>query len=87
MSVRAKFYIAEITQHATGITRPGYADPAPIGRVVMRPVTRGGDDNADWASSTPSGEFQMTVRGTAFPWFQEHLGRDISITIEEIVED
>lgn len=82
-TVRARFYVAQINQFANGVTRPGYADPAPIGDVVMRPVTRG-EDNAEWASSTPSGEFKMTVRGTAFPWFQERLGQEVAITLEDV---
>lgn len=76
--IRAKFYVAEVTKFANG----GYADPKPMGNVTMRPVTRG-EDNREWASATPSGEFKMTVIGDAFPWFDEHLGREVSITIDE----
>lgn len=82
MAVRAKFYVAEITQYATGTTRPGFADPAPIGKVVLRPVTRGAD-NKDWASSTPSGMFEMTVHGSAYPWFADRLAGELSILIED----
>ena len=82
MAVRAKFYIAEITRRASGALT-GYAQPVPAGEVVMRAVTRGGEENAEWASATPHGEFKMTVRGEALPWFEEHLGKDVSIVIDE----
>lgn len=84
MAVRARFYVATITQHASAALA-GYAEPAPVGEVVMRPVTRGAD-NAEWASATPSGEYRMTVRGSAYPWFAERLGREVSITIEDAPE-
>lgn len=84
--IRARFYVAQISQFANGVTRPGYADPAPIGDVTLRPVTRG-EDNAQWASSTPAGEFKMTVRGTAFPWFQERLGQEVDITLADVPEE
>lgn len=80
MAVKAKFYIAEVSQYASSATG-GYADPKPVGTVVMRPVTRG-EDNREWASATPSGEFKMTVNGPAFPFFQQQLGKEVSITIE-----
>jgi len=78
MAVQARFYVAEVTQFATG---PGWADPAPAGRVTMRPVTRG-EENKQWASATPSGEFTMTVRGDAFPFFQDRIGEEVSIIID-----
>lgn len=80
MSVRAKFYVAEVTQFAH---LSNYAAPAPAGKVVLRPVTRG-EENAEWASATPSGEFSMTVQGNAFPWFQERIGKELSITLDDV---
>lgn len=77
--VKAKFYIAQVNQYATS---SGWAEPAPRGEVIMRPVTRG-EDNKEWASATPSGEFKMTVHGTAFPWFQERLGKEVSIALDD----
>ena len=81
MTVQARFFVAEINQYAH-LTQAGYAPPAPMGVVKMRPVSRG-EANAQWASATPSGEFTMTVRGEAFPWFQERLGQELKITIED----
>lgn len=82
--IHAKFYVAEVRKFANGTTRPGYADPAPIGEVTLRAVTRGNEDksNAQWASATPAGEMKMTVRGEALPSFEALLGRDVAITIE-----
>lgn len=82
MAVRAKFYVAEFTRYATGASRPGYADPAPFGKVVLRPVTRG-EENKEWASATPSGQFEMTVNGPGLPWFEERIGREVNILIED----
>lgn len=81
MSVQARFFVAEINQYAHQ-ARGGYASPAPMGIVKLRPVSRG-EANSEWASATPSGEFTMTVRGEAFPWFQERLGSELKITIED----
>ena len=59
----------------------GYAEPVPLGEVVMRPAYKSPANEA-WASSTPSGEFKMTVRGEALPFFEDALGRDLHITID-----
>lgn len=81
MAVKAKFYIAEVHLYTNDLG--GYADPPPMGKVIMRPATRG-EANAEWASSTPTGEFSMTVRGSALPWFRDRLKKEVSITIEEV---
>lgn len=78
MSVRARFYVAEVSKFANG----GYADPKPVGRVVMRAVARG-EHNKAWASATPSGELTMTVIGGALPWFEERIGAEVSILLED----
>lgn len=85
MAVKARFYVAEVTRFAsgnTGAARSGYASPAPYGRIVMRPVSRG-EENKEWASATPSGEIQMTVNGPAMPWFESRIGSEIGITFED----
>lgn len=82
MSVRAKFFVAEVAQYAH---LSNYAAPVPAGKVVLRPVSRG-EANKEWASATPSGEFTMTIHGDAFPWFQERIGREVSILIDEADE-
>jgi hypothetical protein len=81
MAVKAKFYVTEITRRASG-SMGGYAEPVPLGEVIMRPVT-GKAGNEEWASATPSGEFKMVVRGEALNVFERLLGKDVSITIEE----
>ena len=86
MTMHARFYVAGINKFATGTTRPGYADPAPIAEVTLRPVTRG-EANAIWASATPSGELRMTIRGTAVPWFEERLGRELAISLDDLAEE
>jgi len=89
MAVRAKFFVATITKHASGLphgrTPEGWSTPIPVGEVIMRPVTRG-EENAEWASATPAGEFKMTIRGEALPWFEERLAREVSILITDVSE-
>ena len=47
--VRAKFYVYEVAKTVGG------------GRVRLMPVTRGAD-NKEWASATPSGSIEMTIK-------------------------
>jgi hypothetical protein len=84
MAVTARFYVAEITRRASA-AMSGYAAPVPLGEVVMRPAYKDGA-NKEWASATPSGEFKMTVRGEALPWFEDRLGKNLHITIEDAPE-
>lgn len=49
MSVRAKFYVTEIAKTTYG------------GRVNLAVVCRG-QDNKEWASATPAGQIQMSIR-------------------------
>jgi hypothetical protein len=86
MAVQARFYVAESTRYANGQSRPGWADPAPVGKVVLLPVVRG-EANKQWASATPSGKIEMTVHGSALPWFEAHLGLEVAITFDDVVED
>ncbi len=59
MSVRAKFYVASITQ------RPGVGG----GEVTLAATARGAR-NAMWASATPSGSMTMTINNpAAFDFF------------------
>lgn len=80
MAVKARFYIAEVGKKAYGGGASGFGD------VVMQAVTRKTGDNVDWAHATPSGRYQMTVHADALAWFDERLGKDVSITIEDVTE-
>lgn len=86
MAVQARFYIASVELLASGVKSDGYAPPAPAGKVTMRPVTRG-EANAVWASATPSGLIEMTVRGDAVPWFVDRIASELKITFEDRPED
>lgn len=81
MAVSARFYIAEVHKYPN--RNEGWADPAPLGKVVMRPALRG-EANKTWASATPSGQIEMTIRGDALPWFEERLGADLHITFGDV---
>lgn len=83
MAVTARFYVAEITRYANGTSRPGYADPAPFGQVVLRPALKS-EANKAWASATPSGEIKKTVSGPALAWYEERLGKDLHITFDDV---
>jgi hypothetical protein len=80
MAVQAQFYVASLTRRAPRALQ-GYAEPVPVGDVEMRAATKAG--NEAWASSTPSGTFSMTVIGSALPWFEERLGKDVRITLDD----
>ena len=84
MAVQAQFFVSTITRHASR-AMSGYAEPVPVGEVVMRAATKAG--NEKWASATPAGEFKMTVRGEALPWFEERLGKDDRITLDDPPDD
>jgi hypothetical protein len=75
MAVQARVYVAEIALYAWGDG----------GKVVMRAVTRGGDDNKSWAAATPSAQFEMQVNNPdAFAWFSDRLGKDVAVTFSEV---
>lgn len=78
--IAARFYVAQVTRYAHS---GGWADPAPKGDVVLRSATRG-EGNKLWASSTPSGEIKMTVITSAYKWFEERLGKEVAITLDDI---
>jgi hypothetical protein len=84
MAVEARFYVSTITEHAPR-AMTNYAAPVPVGEVTMRAATKAG--NEKWASATPSGEFKMTVRGDALPWFKDRLGQDVRILIDDAPAD
>lgn len=80
MAVQARFYIAEVGKKA-------YGGGGGYGSVTMQAVTRKTGDNVDWAHATPSGQFTMTVHADALAWFDARIGKDVSITIQDVVED
>lgn len=77
-AIIARFYVAETTRHA------GNPDGM---SVVLRPVMRATPDNIAWSKFTPSGEIRMNVTtANAAQFYARNLGKDIAITMEEIVE-
>jgi hypothetical protein len=84
MAVAAQFYVWEVTKRPPN-RMDAYAEPVPLGEVKMRAATKAG--NEKWASATPSGEFHMTVRGDVLPWFEERLGQDVRIIIDDVPPD
>lgn len=77
MAVQARFYI----QSTTRLASLGYAEPKPAGQVRMQAVSRG-EANSSWASSTPHGEMTMTIKSPAFAFFEENIGKEVSIVID-----
>lgn len=89
MSVSARFYVSKIEKTPSdyiGVTL------LPVTRSVQRtpeeiaadPSYRG--FNGDWSKYTPSGKFEMnvSVESGAASWFEEHLGKDVAITFDEV---
>jgi hypothetical protein len=86
MTVQARFYVSQITKHASGKLTPNLA-------VTLLPVIRphgapGAEGNVDWAKYTPSGSIQLTVtpETSAHDWFESMLGKDVAITFDEVTE-
>lgn len=74
MGVRAIFYVNKVTENASGSHE-----------VIMNPVAKG--PYGDYSRYTPSGEFKLTsVNDATLPFFREHLGKDVRITIDEPTE-
>jgi hypothetical protein len=64
VSIRAKFYVAELT------LLPGYANTT---KIALAAVVRG-DHNASWAAATPVGRLEMTINNPAAgKWFEDFL--------------
>jgi hypothetical protein len=73
-SVRAKVYVSAEARNA-------YDKGAKV--LTLNAVTRGGDDNKQWASATPSLNLTMTVRnGDAAEFFE--LGEDYYLTFTRV---
>lgn len=76
MAIKARFYVTEVAKQAGGVH----------GRVVLNAVTRKTDDNVDWSVYTPSGTLTMSVNPSALAVFDALIGKDVSLTIEEITD-
>jgi len=79
MHVTAKFYVSKIIKSAAFDNI----------NVELLPVTRKAEDNVDWAKYTPSGKLEMSVttKTEAAQWFEDMLGKDVSMTFEEAVDE
>lgn len=88
--IKARFYVARFEK--TVIGRKSDDDPTPIFQalVTLNAVTRKDTrDNIDWAKYSPAGTMTLTVSqmaGGAFEAFENLLGKDVSILIDEIVD-
>lgn len=85
MAIKARFWVQNVLKQAIS--------GGEINRVVqMAPVTRstgqpGDGENVDWSKFTPSGGMNMTVtQPEAGQWFEDRIGKDVSITIEDVEE-
>lgn len=73
MSVKARFYISEVTRRAYN---PDHV------QVTLQAAGRG-EENKDWAAATPSGQIQMTINNpAAASFFGDRLGKDVTLTFE-----
>lgn len=85
--IKARFYVSKFEKQVIG-TQDG--EPRFNGLVTLNAVTRKDtEDNVDWAKYSPSGQITMSVSqeaGGAFETFERLLGRDVSLTFEEITD-
>jgi hypothetical protein len=73
MSVKARFYVSEITRRAF--------NPDHI-QVTLQAAGRG-EENKDWAAATPAGQISMTINNpAAASFFGDRLGKDVTLTFE-----
>lgn len=77
MATSLRFYVQSITRTASN------SGPGDGGAVVMAPSYANGK-NSDWSKYTPSGKIELQVTGPAFAWFQDHLGKDLHIVIDDV---
>jgi hypothetical protein len=87
MAIKARFYVAEFNKRVSGVNVDG--TPKSIAQVIMQAVNRKTDDNINWSEYSPSGKFEILLtqkEGGAFETFESLLGKDVSITIEEAVD-
>lgn len=77
-AVQARFYVS-------GYERTSWDQSATI--VKLQAVSRG-EHNKTWASATPSGQIQMTIRNEgAAGWFVDRLGKEIAVEFTEAPGD
>lgn len=74
MSVKAVFYVAEVTRTASG-----------AGRIKASPAARG--PYADYSQYTPTGSLEFTsLNEAATQWFLERIGKDVTLTMTDPTE-
>lgn len=83
--IKARFYVSKFDKQVVGTVD---GKPRLQGAVTLNAVTRKDtEDNVDWAKYSPSGQITMSVSqeaGGAFETFEALLGKDVSITFDEI---
>ena len=85
MAVSARFFVSRVAKLATSVQPAGWAAPVPWCEVELYPATRG-EENKAWASATPSGSIKMTIGNpAAAKFFEDHLGKDVAITFDEVL--
>lgn len=82
MAVKARFWVQKVTKQAVSggeLSR----------EVTLQPVIRAGglpgaEGNVDWSKYTPSGDMRLVVTAAgAGDWFEERIGKDVSITLDD----
>lgn len=84
MAVTARFFVAQITQHAGPRNTP---TPAKGHRTVKLHPAYANGANKEWASATPSGTIELQVGDNPAAaeferWMAE--GKDVAITFEPV---
>lgn len=75
-NVKARFWVQSCERQANGVD-------SFFRKVTLKPVVRPTNDNIEWSKYTPTGEITLSVTADqAGEWFENMLGKDVSITFD-----
>lgn len=83
MHVRARFYVAEVTQQ--GYNGKGSGQ----GKIVLRATTRKDGENKEFWEATPSGTLELYLSakgGEAFRLLNDRIGQDVYLDLSDTPE-
>lgn len=81
MAVECRFFVAEVSKTPAGRSgETGLVEAQ--GKVKLQASTKGPNN---WSKWTPWGTFEMgTLNDAAMKWFDERLGMDVAIIIDDV---
>lgn len=80
MTVRAIFYVEEISMKPAGNDDTGHVGVAKLRAAAKGPYQK-------WSQYTPYGSLEIgTLNPSALAWFQERLGSDVAISFDDPID-